>query len=56
MASRTKGKRLIMGGSHGGWITAHLTARWKDEFDAAVMRNPVVDLGSNFTATDIPDW
>lgn len=45
-----------MGGSHGGWITAHLSARFPDEYDAAVMRNPVVDLASMLYATDIPDW
>ncbi|BGP20158.1 hypothetical protein JCM10213_000757 [Rhodosporidiobolus nylandii] len=56
LASRTPGKRLLMGGSHGGWTAAHLTARWPDEFDAVVMRNPVTDLLGNAGQTDIPDW
>lgn len=56
LASRTRGKKLLMGGSHGGWIASHLTARWPDEFDACVQRNPVVDLVSNLSMTDIPDW
>ncbi|KAM0790462.1 hypothetical protein ACM66B_003339 [Microbotryomycetes sp. NB124-2] len=56
LASRTKGKKLIAGGSHGGFITAHLTARFSDEFDAALMRNPVTDLMGELQSTDIPDW
>ncbi|GAA6013195.1 hypothetical protein JCM10207_006201 [Rhodosporidiobolus poonsookiae] len=56
LASRSPGKRLLMGGSHGGWTACHLTARWPDEFDAVVMRNPVTDLVANATQTDIPDW
>ena len=56
LASRTKGKKLLMGGSHGGFISAHLTSRYPDEYDACVMRNPVVDLPSMIYASDIPDW
>ncbi|BGP03468.1 hypothetical protein NBRC10513v2_007200 [Rhodotorula toruloides] len=56
LASRTKGKRLLMGGSHGGWIACHLSARWAGEWDAVVMRNPVTDLVGNAGMTDIPDW
>ncbi|GEM10984.1 acylaminoacyl-peptidase [Rhodotorula toruloides] len=56
LASRTKGKRLLMGGSHGGWIACHLSARWADEWDAVVVRNPVTDLVGNAGVTDIPDW
>ncbi|BGP51734.1 hypothetical protein JCM10450v2_007684 [Rhodotorula kratochvilovae] len=56
LASRTRGKKLLMGGSHGGWIACHLTARWPDEFDAVVMRNPVTDLVANASMADIPDW
>ncbi|GAA5912993.1 hypothetical protein JCM5296_000790 [Sporobolomyces johnsonii] len=56
LASGTKGKRLLMGGSHGGWTAAHLTSRWPEEYDAVVMRNPVIDLRTNFATTDIPDW
>ncbi|GAA6039217.1 hypothetical protein JCM8097_000474 [Rhodosporidiobolus ruineniae] len=56
LASRTPGKRLLMGGSHGGWTACHLTARWPEEFDAVVMRNPVTDLVGNANLTDIPDW
>lgn len=56
LASRTRGKKFIAGGSHGGFITAHLTARYPDEYDAALMRNPVTDMMSELNQTDIPDW
>ncbi|POW21648.1 hypothetical protein PSHT_02166 [Puccinia striiformis] len=48
---------FVNGGSHGGFITAHLTARYPDLFLAACMRNPVVDLvGTASGGSDIPDW
>ncbi|KAK4049284.1 alpha-actinin [Microbotryomycetes sp. JL201] len=56
LASRTRGKKLIAGGSHGGFISAHLTARYPDEYDACLMRNPVTDLMGELQSTDIPDW
>ena len=46
----------ICGGSHGGFLAAHLSARYPERFQAAVLRNPVVNIPSMVTATDIPDW
>jgi len=46
----------ICGGSHGGFLTGHCTSQYPDFFRAAAMRNPVVNLPSMTTATDIPDW
>jgi acylaminoacyl-peptidase len=46
----------ICGGSHGGFLTAHATSQYPDMFRAAVMRNPVVNIASMVTSTDIPDW
>ncbi|KAL7572065.1 hypothetical protein ACA910_001713 [Epithemia clementina (nom. ined.)] len=46
----------ICGGSHGGFLTAHCTGQYPDLFQAAAMRNPVTNLPSMSTATDIPDW
>lgn len=46
----------ICGGSHGGFLTAHCTSKYPDLFKAAVLRNPVVNIPSMTTATDIPDW
>lgn len=51
-----KGKRLYLGGSHSGFIGAHLGARYPEEFDAIDIRNPVIDLPSMFATSDIPDW
>lgn len=46
----------ICGGSHGGFLTCHCTGQFPDFFRAAAMRNPVVNLPSMTTVTDIPDW
>jgi acylaminoacyl-peptidase len=46
----------ICGGSHGGFLTAHCTGQFPDYFKAAVMRNPVTNIASMVSATDIPDW
>lgn len=56
LASRTKGSRFFLGGSHGGFIGTHLSGIYPDEYDAVVLRNPVTDLASMVSATDIPDW
>ena len=50
-------KRIgICGGSHGGFLTGHCTGQYPGYFQAAVMRNPVTNIASMVTATDIPDW
>ncbi|KAF8268744.1 alpha/beta-hydrolase [Lactarius quietus] len=48
------GKQLVTGGSHGGFLTAHLIGQYPDTFSAAVLRNPVIV--SQPSSTDIPDW
>mmetsp|Transcript_2501 Transcript_2501/g.10901 ORF Transcript_2501/g.10901 Transcript_2501/m.10901 type:complete len:161 (-) Transcript_2501:723-1205(-) len=36
----------VIGGSYGGFLSAHLTAQRPDLFKVAVMRNPVVNVAS----------
>ncbi|TIA70541.1 hypothetical protein E3P91_03042 [Wallemia ichthyophaga] len=50
------GRWCAYGGSHGGFLAAHLTAQHPKRFAVAVMRNPVISLASNATQSDIPDW
>jgi len=45
-----------VGGSHGGFLTAHLAGQHPGAFRAAVLRNPVCDLELMVHVTDIPDW
>lgn len=49
-------KVCVYGGSHGGFLTAHLTAQFPERYRAASMRNPVIDMTSMVGVTDIPDW
>ncbi|KAF4611949.1 hypothetical protein D9613_003766 [Agrocybe pediades] len=49
------GKQLITGGSHGGFLAAHLIGQFPTFFSAAIMCNPVTTCGE-IANTDIPDW
>ncbi|KAG1869408.1 hypothetical protein DFJ58DRAFT_765969 [Suillus subalutaceus] len=51
-----EGKQVMMGGSHGGFIAAHLIGQHPTLFNAASLRNPVISAGELATGTDIPDW
>lgn len=42
--------------SHGGFLSGHLIGQFPDIFRVAAMRNPVTNIASMVTATDIPDW
>nr|KAI8735644.1 acylamino-acid-releasing enzyme-like isoform X2 [Biomphalaria glabrata] len=44
------------GGSHGGFLTIHMIGQYPDTFRAAATRNPVVNLTSLVSTSDIPDW
>ena len=42
-----------MGGSHGGYLTAHLSAKYPDTFIGAILRNPVIDLPSKIDYSSV---
>lgn len=50
------GNWCVYGGSHGGFLAAHLTGQFPDRFKCAIVRNPVISLATNATQSDIPDW
>ncbi|CAH8513539.1 unnamed protein product [Schistosoma turkestanicum] len=49
-------KAVLFGGSHGGFLTLHLAARYKNLYHVAIARNPVTNLVSSIDTSDIPDW
>lgn len=49
-------KVAVVGGSHGGFLAAHLIGQVPDRFKTAVLRNPVCNLVSMVSTSDIPDW
>lgn len=49
-------KVAVCGGSHGGFLGAHLSAQYPEVFKAAALRNPVTDIAAMVGVSDIPDW
>jgi len=46
----------ICGGSHGGFLSGHAVGQYPELFKVAAMRNPVTNIATMVTSTDIPDW
>lgn len=56
---RLDAKRVgVVGGSHGGFLGAHLISNpgTRPLYRAALLRNPVTNIASMASSTDIPDW
>ncbi|MCO5570642.1 hypothetical protein L7F22_024369 [Adiantum nelumboides] len=49
-------KVAVLGGSHGGFLSAHLIGQAPDRFVTAAIINPVCNISSMVGTTDIPDW
>jgi acylaminoacyl-peptidase len=49
-------KLVMLGGSHGGFISATMIGKYPEMFSAAVLMNPVIDLYSMIQGSDIYDW
>ena len=46
----------ICGGSHGGYLAGHCIGQYPEIFKVAAMRNPVTNIATMVSATDIADW
>lgn len=46
----------VIGGSHGGFLGAHMIGQFPSTYKVAALRNPVTNIPQMVGTTDIPDW
>ena len=51
-----KDRVIYNGGSHSGFMGAHLAGRFQGFYKAIILRNPVINVAENSVNSDIPDW
>ncbi|KAI8998090.1 Alpha/Beta hydrolase protein [Gaertneriomyces semiglobifer] len=51
-----KDRVYLMGGSHGGFVSAFLSGLQPTFYKGAILRNPVTSLVTTPAQSDIPDW
>ena len=46
----------VIGHSYGGFIATHLSIRYPNKYKSIVLTNPIVNLASMASTSNVPDW